>query len=334
MDCENKRKQLSFCIPVYNTKPDYLYKLLDSLAKQTVTDFEVIIRDDRSKFDYSEIVKHFVPSLSISFRVNEANLGMVGNWNETVNEASGEYIVVAGHDDAFANTFVEEYLNAFRARSDISLVSCRCTFINEEGSQIIARHNINHRDNIFLTNGCYFLTETEAISLCLRNGNAIGELSALMFKKSDFINIGRFNKLYCHAADLALALSLLHNGNLIYINRPLVLRRLHSSNLTWQNLSKGIVSSDRELIFQEYRTRVLCSDVQLGDYYTYLWAAALYDIFRIRKHKSIEVARYSLKQIIRYWPPFRSISSKLREVISGVNLDSKWISDKQIGEKQ
>ena len=49
--------EISVIIPSYNTSKEYLENLYMSLLNQTLTDFEVIIADDCSSFDFYEIIK-------------------------------------------------------------------------------------------------------------------------------------------------------------------------------------------------------------------------------------------------------------------------------------
>ena len=57
-------KRFSVIIPVYN-RPDEINELLDSLAGQTVKDFEVVIVEDGSTIPCEEIVNHYKDSVDI-----------------------------------------------------------------------------------------------------------------------------------------------------------------------------------------------------------------------------------------------------------------------------
>ena len=48
----------SFIIPVYN-RPDEVDELLDSLTRQTLRDFEVVVVEDGSAIPCKEVVRNF-----------------------------------------------------------------------------------------------------------------------------------------------------------------------------------------------------------------------------------------------------------------------------------
>ena len=54
----------SFLIPVYN-RPDEVDELLQSLTRQTVSDFEVVVVDDGSTVPCAEVVEKYTSQLEI-----------------------------------------------------------------------------------------------------------------------------------------------------------------------------------------------------------------------------------------------------------------------------
>ena len=60
----------SFIIPVYN-RPDEVDELLDSLTRQTLRDFEVVIVEDGSVVPCKEIVDQYADRLAICYYYKE-----------------------------------------------------------------------------------------------------------------------------------------------------------------------------------------------------------------------------------------------------------------------
>ena len=62
--------KVSVIVPVYNTKVEYLRHCLDCIDGSSISDhdMEVIVVDDGSSVDYSEVKKSF-PHLRTSFRI-------------------------------------------------------------------------------------------------------------------------------------------------------------------------------------------------------------------------------------------------------------------------
>ena len=99
----------SFIIPVYN-RPDEVDELLDSLARLTVRDFEVIIVEDGSSIPCKEVVDKYADRLTLHY-YNKANSGPGQTRNYGVERANGEYMLILDSDCILP----EKYLEAVEA---------------------------------------------------------------------------------------------------------------------------------------------------------------------------------------------------------------------------
>ncbi len=79
-------------------------RLLDSIAIQTFTDFEVIITDDSPGAEISELIEQYSNKFPLLYQKNPTALGTPGNWNEGISKASGQWIKLMHHDDWFASS--------------------------------------------------------------------------------------------------------------------------------------------------------------------------------------------------------------------------------------
>lgn len=86
----------SIIIPVYN-RPDEIYELLESLTKQTYTNFEVLIIEDGSQKTSEHVAKQFSDSLEIKYYYKE-NSGQGFSRNYGFERARGDYFVVFDSD--------------------------------------------------------------------------------------------------------------------------------------------------------------------------------------------------------------------------------------------
>lgn len=94
---------LSIIIPLYNTPEKFFRECLDSIDKQTILDtinYEILIIDDYSSKDYSEIYKDFY-NLNIKILKQAKNSGPGFCRNVGVKEAKGRYITFVDADDKF-----------------------------------------------------------------------------------------------------------------------------------------------------------------------------------------------------------------------------------------
>ena len=99
----------SFIIPVYN-RPDEVDELLDSLTRQTLRDFEVIVVEDGSVIPCKEVVDKYADRLTIHY-YNKANSGPGQTRNYGVERAHGEYMLILDSDCIIP----EDYLEAVEA---------------------------------------------------------------------------------------------------------------------------------------------------------------------------------------------------------------------------
>ena len=101
--------KFSVLIPTYKEK--YLRECIDSILKQTICDFEVIIVNDASPEDIDSIVLSF-NDRRIKYYKNTINYGavdVVHNWNKCLEYAIGDYILCMGDDDRLLPYCLEEY---------------------------------------------------------------------------------------------------------------------------------------------------------------------------------------------------------------------------------
>ena len=97
--------KLSICIPAYNKHLE-LDELLYSILKQKNDNIEIIIREDYSpeREEIIDVVKKNIIKFGkckIKLILNESNFGYDKNLRETINSASGDYVILCGNDDIF-----------------------------------------------------------------------------------------------------------------------------------------------------------------------------------------------------------------------------------------
>lgn len=86
---------------VYNSSNEDLKLTLDSILAQDDCDFEVIIADDCSKCDYSDLILNYSYDKRIRYIKNEKNLGTVKNILNALYLSNGEFIKPIGSGDMF-----------------------------------------------------------------------------------------------------------------------------------------------------------------------------------------------------------------------------------------
>ena len=95
----------SIIIPVYN-RPDEVDELLNSLALQTFTDFEVLLIEDGSSIKCDVIAKKYSDHLNVRYYFKE-NSGRSKTRNFGMNKAKGDYFVFFDSDCVIPSFYFE-----------------------------------------------------------------------------------------------------------------------------------------------------------------------------------------------------------------------------------
>ena len=104
----------SFIIPVYN-RPDEVDELLDSLTRQTLRDFEVVVVEDGSAIPCREVVSKYADRLTVHY-YNMENSGPGQTRNYGVERANGEYMLILDSDCILPEDYLEEVEAELRAK--------------------------------------------------------------------------------------------------------------------------------------------------------------------------------------------------------------------------
>ncbi|MEZ3488386.1 MAG: glycosyltransferase [Lachnospiraceae bacterium] len=94
---------ISIAVPVYHTPKKYLCEMIESVCRQTYSQWELCIADgsnDERLYDY--ISKYAKQDQRIKIQKLERNLGIAGNTNAAVSMCIGAYIGFLDHDDTLA----------------------------------------------------------------------------------------------------------------------------------------------------------------------------------------------------------------------------------------
>ena len=107
---KREKIKLNIGIPVFNSEKS-IRKCLDSLLCQTFSDFEIIISDNASTDNTSNICKEYQNKDSrIKFFQQKSNIQIIGNFNFVLNESNTEYFMWAAGDDIWHPEFIEKNL--------------------------------------------------------------------------------------------------------------------------------------------------------------------------------------------------------------------------------
>ncbi|MBU4415143.1 MAG: glycosyltransferase, partial [Proteobacteria bacterium] len=121
MRSEKQNPLVSVGMPVYNGAKT-LRRALDSILEQDYTNFELIISDNASTDETTEICREYAARDSrISYYRIEKNTGAVWNFNRVFELASGKYFMWAAHDDDHLPSFISKCVERLEANTQAVL---------------------------------------------------------------------------------------------------------------------------------------------------------------------------------------------------------------------
>ncbi|MGA6974624.1 MAG: glycosyltransferase family A protein [Candidatus Binatus sp.] len=124
--------RVSVIIPAYNAAAT-IAGTIDSVAGQTLHDFEIICVDDGSTDATLSIIKQYGERVRL---LEQANSGPAAARNLGARNSSGEYLAFLDADDVWAPQFLERSVAALDADPVLSLVYCNCALADSEGVAI------------------------------------------------------------------------------------------------------------------------------------------------------------------------------------------------------
>ncbi|HEM3480604.1 TPA: SP_1767 family glycosyltransferase [Streptococcus suis] len=129
---------ISVIVPVYNVKP-YLARCLDSLLKQTHTNFELLLVNDGSKDGSAFILEEYAKKDSRIRVIHQENMGVSAARNRAIDEAKGSYITFIDSDD-FVEDFYLEHLYQAAIASGSDIAATNFSSFNEERQSFLFYH--------------------------------------------------------------------------------------------------------------------------------------------------------------------------------------------------
>jgi glycosyltransferase involved in cell wall biosynthesis len=198
---------VSVCIPSFNSE-EFIATTLESLLSQTLTDFEVVISDDKSTDGTISVINRFKDP-RIRLIENEQNLGLGQNWNKVLSSARGEYVKLLGDDDVLYPECLGRQIAALENSKNASAVLAICN-----------RNVINARNEVVMRRrfpfGPGLVSGRKLIRNSIRWGsNLIGEPVVGLFRRRKLNQTAMCDASNPYVIDLALWAELLKHGDAI-----------------------------------------------------------------------------------------------------------------------
>lgn len=199
---------VSVILPTYNRKHT-IKKALDSVLQQTYSNLEVIIIDDGSTDNTSDLIASYTDT-RIHYIYSPQNNGVSVARNTGISQANGEYIAFQDSDDIWHPQKISKQINAFK--KDPKTQFCYHKI----------QYDISYDECLILPNDDIPIENKNGMIFPQMLYSNLVPCPSLMVKSSFIQNIGLFDPSYPALEDYDYALRLSKNGSAKFIDEVLL----------------------------------------------------------------------------------------------------------------
>lgn len=212
MGCCSKKIRgplVSVIMSVYNGEV-YLPQSIESILKQSLSDFEFIIINDGSTDNTGKIINRYSKVDSRIIPIHQKNIGLTKSLNLGIRMARGKFIARQDADDISHNERLKKQIEFLLKNKEYKLIGTSCFIINENGEEIGKKR---------------FRTEWEEI-----RANAIKENqfvhSSVMMEREALLSVGVYDEEIKYGQDYELWLRFLDSYKGVNIPEYLIRKRI------------------------------------------------------------------------------------------------------------
>ena len=203
---------VSVVISCFN-QAHYLPDAIESVLAQTYPHLEVVVVDDGSTDNTSEVASRF-PGVRV---VHQSNQGLSAARNTGIRQTNGDYLIFLDADDRLLVSCVEAGLECFRRHSEAAFVSGRFRFIAHDGT-------------VLYRNQGYTIERDHYREMLRRNYIPMG--ATVMYRRSVFEAVGGFEPSLHPAQDCELYFRITRSFAVACHDGEVTEYRRHGSNVS------------------------------------------------------------------------------------------------------
>ena len=124
--------EVTVLMTTYREEEEIFKQALESIIKQTLKDFDIliIVDDSENKEIISIIEEYSKDDNRIQYIINENNLGLPLSLNKGIELINTKYIARMDSDDIADETRLEKQLKFAKENPDVDLIGCNIRYIN------------------------------------------------------------------------------------------------------------------------------------------------------------------------------------------------------------
>jgi glycosyltransferase involved in cell wall biosynthesis len=303
--------KVSVIIPTYN-RAECLRSAIESALRQTFTDFEIIVSDDKSTDHTREVVKSF-KDRRITYILNDGNKGPSATRNTAILASDGDYIAFLDDDDEWLPDKLKRQVNLMeKSPPDICGVYTNRLMIDKLSGKIISADPGTDK---LKGNLLYQLAIKSPI-----------HTSTVLIRKRCLNEVGLFDETISYMEDRDLWIRLSMNWDFEYIQEPMTKAYYHGRRHLSHNLQGQ--TEGREKLLERYQDLFKKNRKNWGALYLCLGAqyCQLRQMKKGRKNIIKGIIKYPFKKIA-YFHLFSSLLGsnnyqRIRQFYKSAPLDS------------
>ncbi len=251
---------ISVVVPVYNGEKT-IKETLESVLKQTFTNFELIIINDGSQDKTLEVISRIKDSRIQVY--SYLNAGLAASRNRGITRATSEYIAFIDADDIWTSDKLEAQFNALQANPDAAVAYSWTDYIDEHSK--------------FLRRGSHLAINGDILPQLLvmdflENG------SNPLIRKQAFIEVGNFDESLTAAEDWDMLLRLARRYHFVAVPSPQILYRISANSM-----SAKVLQQEAETL-----KVIECAFNQAPESLQYLKKQSLANLYKYLTYKAME----------------------------------------------
>jgi glycosyltransferase involved in cell wall biosynthesis len=217
---------VSVLMPVYNAG-GFVKESIDSILKQTYSNFELIIINDGSTDSSEEIILSIKDS-RIRYVKNETNLGLIKTLNKGIDLCKGEFIARMDADDISLPDRLKKQLEFMEKNSEVGV--CGSDYIHFGKGKHISL--TSHHEHDWIAGWMLFNSSVVHPALMIR--------TSVIKNESPY-----FNSEYKHVEDYELWSRLIFKNKFADVPETLLKYRIHASQVSRQYRSEQIENGNK-----------------------------------------------------------------------------------------
>jgi glycosyltransferase involved in cell wall biosynthesis len=201
----------------------YLPQCLDSILRQTFTDFELLLINDCSTDNSLDVIQPYLADPRVTLINHEQNQGYIASLIEGSDRSRGKYLTVISADDyCLSDRAFETLLRPMEADQDIAYAFSAFGIYGDDGNCLYLNRPIAESS---------VRAAPEQYRDLLRHGN-IASHSGTIIRASAYRAVGGYDPAARYAIDLVMWLVLCGQGHTAYSSDELIAYRRHGANMS------------------------------------------------------------------------------------------------------